>query len=106
VGVVREGAALAAAVGRLAELAAAHPRLAGEAANLLTVGRLIATAAHLRRESRGSHFRSDHPAPDPAWERRLSLALSARGDVVELGEGETTAAGEPMRVVAAAGAQR
>ena len=32
-----------------------------EAANLLLLGRLVATAAWLRRESRGAHFRKDFP---------------------------------------------
>jgi L-aspartate oxidase len=31
------------------------------------VMRLMARAALLRRESRGVHFRRDHPEPDPAW---------------------------------------
>ena len=32
-----------------------------EAANLLLLGRLVATAAWLRQESRGAHFRKDFP---------------------------------------------
>jgi L-aspartate oxidase len=39
-----------------------------ELQNLLTVGRLMAASALLRRESRGVHFRTDHPtAIDPQW---------------------------------------
>jgi len=40
--------------------------------NLLLVGRLAAAAAALRTESRGAHFRSDHPAPDPRQARRIA----------------------------------
>jgi L-aspartate oxidase len=32
---------------------------------------LIARAALLRTESRGAHFRSDFPEPDPAWRGRI-----------------------------------
>ncbi len=40
-----------------------------------TVATLIARAASLRTESRGGHYRSDHPAPDPNWAGvRLRLA--------------------------------
>jgi L-aspartate oxidase len=39
--------------------------------------RLMARAASLRRESRGVHFRTDFPQPDPAWAGiRLRLARS------------------------------
>jgi L-aspartate oxidase len=80
VGVVRDGAGLAAAVAELDRLAAAYPDGAegsagpaagGELRNLLTAGRLIAAAALARRESRGSHFRSDYPDEDPELRRRV-----------------------------------
>ena len=35
--------------------------------NLISTGRLIATAALHRKESRGSHYRSDYPDQDPAF---------------------------------------
>ena len=41
--------------------------------NVALIGRLIVEAALRRRESRGAHFRSDFPAPSPAWEQRLSF---------------------------------
>jgi L-aspartate oxidase len=58
-----------------------------EAGNLVTVGRLVAQAALRRRESRGSHFRTDYPSSDPAWARRhfLQPGLRAGGDVVAAG---------------------
>lgn len=38
-------------------------RLGWEVQNLLTIGMLITRAAHWREESRGTHFRTDHPEP-------------------------------------------
>ncbi|MCH9650020.1 MAG: L-aspartate oxidase [Deltaproteobacteria bacterium] len=49
----------------------ASPRLR----NLHTVAQLVSQAASQRLESRGGHFRSDFPFPDPAWKRRLFVAL-------------------------------
>ncbi len=43
--------------------------------NLIDVGRLIARAALLRQESRGSHYRSDYPGTDPACAAPLVFAL-------------------------------
>ena len=37
---------------------------------MLDVARLVTTAALARRESRGSHCRTDYPGADPAWARR------------------------------------
>ncbi|MCB9958827.1 MAG: L-aspartate oxidase [Rhodospirillaceae bacterium] len=45
--------------------------------NLSLVGRLIATAAERRSESRGAHLRSDHPGADPAWQHRQILYAGA-----------------------------
>ncbi|MEO0475960.1 MAG: L-aspartate oxidase [Planctomycetota bacterium] len=38
-------------------------RLGWEVQNLLTIGMMITRAAHWREESRGTHFRVDHPGP-------------------------------------------
>jgi len=65
--------------------------------NLLTVARLVATAALVRRESRGAHFRSDHPAVDPAWRRRIRLRSESAG--IRL-EAEPVADAEPVEVCA------
>lgn len=42
-----------------------------EIANLLTVARLVTTAAALRTESRGAHNRRDFPVPSSHWEQDL-----------------------------------
>ncbi len=83
VGVERSGPGLAEAVRQLDAWARESAGTGGETANLLTVARLVATAALARRESRGSHYRSDFPAPDPAWRRRL-VFTSSPGGAVEL----------------------
>jgi len=85
VGVVRDGAGLAAALAELERLAGRLPapdsRQTAETANLLTVARLVARAALARRESRGAHQRDDHPATDPAWRRRLYAVVRPDGTV-------------------------
>jgi L-aspartate oxidase len=43
----------------------------GEMRNLLTVARLVATAAWARTESRGAHYRGDVPWQDPHWRQHL-----------------------------------
>ncbi len=55
-----------------------------ELQNMLTVGFLIATAAYSRTESRGAHFRTDHPQRDDnhwrthlLWRRGLDTATPA-----------------------------
>src|SRR5205807_9590328 len=70
-GVERDGDGLAALRRILEEI----PRPADpESANLLEVARLTAAAAELRTESRGAHFRRDHPQADPAQVRRIAWA--------------------------------
>jgi len=67
------------------DLGAAASRLAGwnvpsasvadrETGNLLDIARVVVAAARARHESRGAHFRSDFPAPDPAQARHASWA--------------------------------
>ncbi len=71
VGVERDAEGIAAAARALAALPEATD--AGTD-NLLLVARLAAAAAALRTESRGAHFRRDHPLPDPAQARRIAWA--------------------------------
>ena len=62
VGLVRDADGLRGAIDRIDQLG---PVLAGHPVgrNLVVAGRLVATAALARCESRGSHFRADHPEP-------------------------------------------
>ncbi len=95
VGLVRSRDGLRAALARFDALA--EQRLPGPSRSLVTVARLVATAALARTESRGAHFRSDHPATDPAWRRRI--LLSPNGPDIRL---ETQAVAEPEAVEACA----
>jgi L-aspartate oxidase len=46
-----------------------------ELQNMLTLGRLIAHAAHVRTETRGVHYRSDFPDRDDAnWKKHIEMA--------------------------------
>jgi len=82
-GLVRTGDGLREAIGRLEALAAALPAAAASTRNLVTVARLVVTAALARPESRGAHFRADYPLADPAWRRRIALAPEGRGARLE-----------------------
>ena len=65
----------------------------GEARNLAWTGGLVAQAALARRESRGGHYRADHPCPDLTWQRRLFLIAGSDGTArwVEGPQGERPA---------------
>lgn len=74
VGVVRNAAGLEHAVLTLAGIERAAN---GDTvlANMALAARFIAAAALVRRESRGGHFRTDHPKPSPRYDRRSHLTL-------------------------------
>ncbi len=74
-GLVRDDASLRAALARLEELNATHPAQCSELRNLLAVGRLIVESALARKESRGSHYRSDYPDTDEAFAKRSFTRL-------------------------------
>lgn len=85
-GLFRDEQSLAGAVAQLAlwrvemppESATSSERMeAAETQNLLDVARATVAAALARRESRGSHFRSDFPHPVPSFARHLDVAEKA-----------------------------
>ena len=55
-----------------------------EVQNMLTAGRLIAVAASEREESRGAHFREDHPqADDEAPPHHIDIQRSDAGPILD-----------------------
>jgi L-aspartate oxidase len=69
-GVVRDGAGLLALTDRLGQLR--HlARRSLRARTIHTMAELVARAALARTESRGAHYRSDHPLADPAQAVRV-----------------------------------
>jgi len=79
VGLIRNARGLQEALARIGELERIgeieRTRGNDELRNLLIVGRLIAEAALARRESRGSHYRSDYPKTDEAFAKRSFTKL-------------------------------
>ena len=77
-GIVRNGADLAALPDEIEDLALLPPtadRALLEVRAGAIAARMMARAASLRNESRGVHHRSDHPDPEPTWAGvRLRLA--------------------------------
>jgi L-aspartate oxidase len=74
-GVIRDESSLRAALATITEIeqtGKGDRRLA----NMLTAAKLIAAAAYQRKESRGAHFRSDHPMPDERLAKRSFLTLA------------------------------
>jgi len=76
VGLARNEFGLREALSRITELEGAFPGAANELRNLLVVGRLVAQAALARKESRGSHYRSDYPRTDEALAKRSFTRLA------------------------------
>jgi L-aspartate oxidase len=84
VGVVRSDDGLTGAISELERLNL-EPMEQGpggfEVANLAQLGWAVAELALRREESRGGHWRSDHPAPVEAWRVRQTLTRTAGGDL-------------------------
>lgn len=91
-GVLRGAAGLEAAERELLALSArttGEPCVeAWEATNLHSVALAIVVAARRRTETRGSHWREDHPADDPGWLGHLVTAVE--------GDGRLTTVYEPL----------
>jgi L-aspartate oxidase len=84
-GVIRSAGGLADAAAGLAKLIAPGSDRPGtpswEATNLVTVGSALIAAAVTREESRGSHWREDHPDRDDRhWMGSIDLTLGGGGD--------------------------
>jgi len=79
VGVVRDGAHLAKAIRLFADIERNTASIALR--NMATTALLVASAAWSRRESRGAHFRSDHPAEASALARRTMTTLANAREV-------------------------
>jgi L-aspartate oxidase len=75
VGVIRSGEGLAEAI----RMFAALERDTSSAAlrNMATTALIVATAAYVREESRGAHYRSDFPTESLDFARRTMTTLSA-----------------------------
>jgi L-aspartate oxidase len=76
VGVLRDAVGLRAALVRLAALrASALTSRNLDLRNRTEAALLVAASAYNRRESRGGHFRTDHPRADPAQAQRSFITL-------------------------------
>ncbi|WP_441239217.1 L-aspartate oxidase [Bradyrhizobium sp. 930_D9_N1_4] len=81
VGVIRNCDSLAEAVRSFAEMEREATSITVR--NMATTALLVAAAAWSRQESRGAHFRSDHPAEVPALAQRTMTTLAAAREVAE-----------------------
>jgi len=86
-GVIRDADGLSSCLAEIARVEAAQPDCPA-LLNMTATATLIAAAAFARRESRGGHFRSDHPASDGPTGRRTRItlveALSLRRNLKEI----------------------
>jgi len=88
-GVLRGAGSLAATAAALDELGSTVDKAgtaSWEATNLLTVATALVAAATVREETRGCHWREDHPLPDGGWLGHLLAAIGPDGTVAETWE--------------------
>jgi L-aspartate oxidase len=79
VGLVRTGPGLQSAIRELASIEAASR--ARRVRDFALLGRLLATSALVREESRGGHYRADAPTTRDQWRRRSFVRLGVDGRV-------------------------
>ncbi len=83
--VIRDGAGLSEGLRLVTGLkslefdSASEPHQAQEASNMILVSGMILWAALKREESRGSHFRRDHPSPRSDWLRHIFIRKDVLG---------------------------
>ncbi|HET6838813.1 MAG TPA: FAD-binding protein, partial [Bradyrhizobium sp.] len=82
VGVIRDGERLEEAVRSFAAIERDTDNAALR--NMATSALLVATAAWMRRESRGAHYRIDYPGERPALARRTMTTLAAAREIAAM----------------------
>jgi L-aspartate oxidase len=97
VGVIRDGGKLAEAVRAFAAIERDTGNIALR--NLATTSLLVAASAWARRESRGAHYRIDHPAERPAMAHRTMTTLTAAREIAA-SLAEPTPASLPQPIIA------
>ena len=83
-GVARDASGLERLANYLATAQPAGPPVGPEAwelANMALAARVVAGLALRRTESRGAHWRTDYPEPEPKWQVRQVVQLFPDGDV-------------------------
>ncbi|ODT49004.1 L-aspartate oxidase [Devosia sp. 63-57] len=75
VGVERHREGLQQALRDIAVLEAQAEQVTTAYLNMTTSATMVAAAALKRTESRGGHFRTDFPEPDPRWEHHTEMTL-------------------------------
>ncbi|MFH1964659.1 MAG: L-aspartate oxidase [Acidobacteriota bacterium] len=81
VGLLRSEKSLSSALAELDELDETLGERLSEEKNIVTVGKLIARSALIRRESRGVHYRIDYTESDPLWDKHICLEGDTTGTV-------------------------
>ena len=85
-GVLRSADSLAATakeLSRLGEQRGTPHNAAWEATNLLTVATVLVASATARLETRGCHWREDHPTAADEWRGHLLNAIDPRGALTQ-----------------------
>ena len=95
VGVIRESDLLAEAVGSFAAIERDTGNIALR--NMATTALLVAASAWARHESRGAHYRIDHPTENPALAHRTMTTLAAVREIAaSLSESAPARSAQPM----------